>query len=242
MLSIVRSWIERKLSPDLRALEILQSKCLVRCGQELGRLLIEEHGQLLCYDEPSDTLDESNLRICLPLSLFLACFRTGHYNELGGHIGAFKTFANAKRFYYWPGMFDWICALTAECLACQNNKAKPKHLNELPLEEWQGDTAPFCAIHFDHKGPLNPPSNRNTHCLLIVDSFSRFLMVYSVINTQHKLQLQRLQNGYFFLEFPSQKYMIEEQLFVTQILSTGLKSLELPCDHAQPTHRGQTGK
>ena len=80
-------------------------------------------------------------------------------------------------------MFDWICALTADCLACQNNKPKPKHLNEVPLKERQGDTAPFCAIHIDHKGPLHPPSNRNTHCLLIIDSLSRFLMVYPVTNT-----------------------------------------------------------
>ena len=107
----------------------------------------------------------------------------GHYDELVGHMGASKTYANAERFYYGPGMFDWICALTADCLACQNNKPKPKHLNEVPLEEWQGDIAPFCAIHIDHKGPLHPPSNRNSHCLLVVDSFSRFLMVYPVTNT-----------------------------------------------------------
>ena len=126
VLSFVRSWIERNTSPDLRAPEIRQSKGLLRYGQELDRLLIEEHGQLLCYDEPSDSLDERNLRICLPLSLFLACFRMGHHNELGGHMGASKTCANTKRFYYWPGMFDWICALTTDCLACQNSKPKPK--------------------------------------------------------------------------------------------------------------------
>ena len=184
LLSFVRSWIEKNLSPDLRAPEIRQSKSLLRYGQELDRLLIEEHGQLLCYDEPSDTLDENNLRICVPLALFLACFRMGHYIQLGGrgHMGASKTYPNAKRFYYWPGMFDWICALTADCLACQNNKPKPKHLNEVPLEEWPGDTAPFCAIHIDQKGPLHPPSNRYTHCLLIIDSFSRFLMVYPITN------------------------------------------------------------
>ena len=137
----------------------------------------------MCYDEPSDTLDEKNLGICLPLSLFLASFRMGHYYELSGHMGASKTYANAKRFYFWPGMFGWICVLTADCFACRNIENKPKHFNKVPLEEWQGDTAPFCAIHIDHKGPLQPPSNRNTHCLLIVDSFSRFLMVYPITNT-----------------------------------------------------------
>ena len=128
-------------------------------------------------------MDDENLRICLPSSLFLACFRLGHYNEMGGHMGASKTYANAKRFYYWPGMFDWICALTADCITCQNNKPKPKHRNEVPLEEWQNDTISFRTVHIDHKGPLHPPSNRNLHCLLVIDAFSCFLMVYPVTNT-----------------------------------------------------------
>ena len=95
-------------------------------------------------------------------------------------MGASKTYNNAKRFYYWPGMFDLICALTADCLTCQNNKPKPKHWNEVPLDERQNETTPFCTIHKDHKGPLDPPSNRNLHCLLVIDAFFCFLMVYSV--------------------------------------------------------------
>ena len=162
VLSIVRSWIERSISPNLRAPETRQSKGLLRYCQELDRLLIVEDEQLLCYNEPSDALDKENFRICQPLSLFLACFPMGHYTELGGHTGASETYANAKRFYYWPEMFDWIYALTADCLACQNKKPKPKHLTEVSLEEWQGDTTPFCAIHIDRKVPLHPPSSQNT--------------------------------------------------------------------------------
>ena len=91
VLSTARSWIEESVSPDLSAPAIRQSIGLLRYGEKLDRLLIEEHGQILCYSEPSDTIDEMNLRIYLPLSLFLACFRVGHYNELGGHMGASKT-------------------------------------------------------------------------------------------------------------------------------------------------------
>ena len=80
-------------------------------------------------------------------------------------------------------MFDWICALTADCLNCQNNKPKPQHTNEVPLEEWQNETIPFRTIHIDHKGPLHPPSNRNLHCLLVNDAFSHFLMVDPFTNT-----------------------------------------------------------
>ena len=124
-----------KTPPDTKSPKIQHSKGLLRYCQEINRLLIEQEGQLLCYNEPSDKLEEKNLRICLPLSLSFACFRLGHYNEMGGHMGATNTHANAKRFYYWPGMFDWMCALTADCLTCQNNKHKPEHRNEVPPEE-----------------------------------------------------------------------------------------------------------
>ena len=183
VLGTVRSWIRKNTPLDTKSPEIQQSKGRLRYCQEFNRLLIEEEGQLLCNNEPTDNLKEDKLRICLLLSLFLAFFRLGHYNEMGRHMGASKTYANTKRFYYWPGMFDWICALTADCLTCQNNKPKPKHRNEVPLEEWQNEAVPFCTIHIDHKGPIHPTSAGNVHCLLIVDAFSRFLMVYPVRNT-----------------------------------------------------------
>ena len=183
ILGTARSWIRKNTPPDTKSPEIQQSKGLLRDCQEFNRLLIEEERQLLCYNEPSDKLEEENLRICLPLSLFLACFRLEHYNEMGRHMGATKTYANAKRFYYWPGMFDWMCALTGDCLTFQNNKPEPKHRNEVPLEEWQNETVPFRTIHIDHKGPTHPTSASNVHCLLIADAFARFLMVYPVRNT-----------------------------------------------------------
>ena len=152
---------------------------------------------------------------------------------MGGHMGASKTYNNAKRFYYWPGMFDWICALTADCLNCQNNKTKPKHRNEVPLEEWQNETIPFRTIHIDHKGPLHPPSNRNLHCLLVIDAFSRFLMVYPV--TQLLTLVLRLQsllsrNGSIHLEFLNLLCMTKVRLSSIPNSLTGQKNWESPYD------------
>ena len=59
--SVVRSWIQGSICPDLRAPEIRQSEGLLRHCQELDRLLIEVHGQLLSYNEPSYTAQEENL-------------------------------------------------------------------------------------------------------------------------------------------------------------------------------------
>ena len=80
-------------------------------------------------------------------------------------------------------MHDWICALTQDCVSCQSNKPKPKRNQEIPLEDCETETQVFRTIHIDHKGPLNPPSNGNSHCLLIIDAFSRFLLPYPVRDT-----------------------------------------------------------
>ena len=102
---------------------------------------------------------------------------------MGEHMGATKTYANAKRFYFWLVMVDWICALTADFLSCQKNKPKPKHRNEVPLEDWQNETVSFRTVHIDHKGPLHPTSANNVQCLWNIDAFCWFLMVYPVRET-----------------------------------------------------------
>ena len=64
VLGTVRSWLREGISSNLRSPDIQQSKGLLPYCQEFERLLIEEEGQLLCYNEPTDKLDGENLRIC----------------------------------------------------------------------------------------------------------------------------------------------------------------------------------
>ena len=225
VLGTVRSWIRKNTLPDTKSPEIQQPKGFLRYCQEFNRLLIEEEGQLLCSNEPSDKLEEDNLRICLPLPLFPACFRLGHHNEMGRHMGGTKTYANAKKFYYWPGMFDWTCALTADCFTCQNNKPKPKHRIEVSLEEWQSETVPFRTIHIDHKGPIHPTSAKNAQCRLIVDAFSWFLMVYPVRNTTALATITAVAKWILFLGSHYQSSMIEALLLSIQSSSTGPKNV-----------------
>ena len=72
VLGTVRSWIRKRTSSEPKYPEIQQSKGVLQYCQEFDRLLIEEEGQLLCHNETTDKLDDENLRVCLPLSLFLA--------------------------------------------------------------------------------------------------------------------------------------------------------------------------
>ena len=69
VLGTVRSWIRKNTPPDTKSPEIQQSKALLRFCQEINRFLIEEEGQLFCFNEPSDKLEEGNFRIC-PLCFY----------------------------------------------------------------------------------------------------------------------------------------------------------------------------
>ena len=63
VLGTVRAWLRKGFSPEAKSPGIQQSRGLLRYCQEFDRLLIEEEGQLLCYNEPTDKLENENLRI-----------------------------------------------------------------------------------------------------------------------------------------------------------------------------------
>ena len=67
VLRVVRQWIKTGNKPTPKSPELQHSKGLMRYFQEFDRLTIEEQGNLLCYNEPTDDPADVNLRICLPL-------------------------------------------------------------------------------------------------------------------------------------------------------------------------------
>ena len=56
----VRSRLRKRSRPEVNSPEIQQPKGLLRYCHEFDRLLIEEEGQLPCYNKPSDKLEEKN--------------------------------------------------------------------------------------------------------------------------------------------------------------------------------------
>ena len=161
---------------------------------------------------------------------------------MGGHTEATKTYANAKRFYYWPGIFDWICALTADCLTCQNNKPKPMRRNEVPLEEWQNESVPFRTVHIDHKQHIHPTSASNVHCLLIVDAFSRFLMVYPVRKTTALATITAVENWIFSWNPTINQLQSRYCFYQYKVRQLDQKNLELLQDIVQLIQPGQMVK
>ena len=129
------------------------------------------------------------------ISLSLTCLRLGHHFQMFGHMGASKTYKNVTRSY--SGLLCLIgfvhCFLIV--LTHHNNKLRPRHKSQIPLEQWQNETVAFRTIHIDCKRSLHPPSNLNFLCILVIDAFSRFLMVYLVTNTGAKISISFVEKG-----------------------------------------------
>ena len=94
------------------------------------------------------------------------------------------------------------------------------------------------TIHIDHKGLLNPPSNRNLHCLLVIDAFSRFLMVYPVTNTGAQATISAVEK--WIHSFGSPQSIVHDRgtAFINTEFINWTKDWESPCDFKQHTRLG----
>ena len=64
------------------------------------------------------------------------------------------------------------------------------------------ETVLFRTVHIDHKGLLYPINSGFEHCLVVVDSFSRFIQVYLVKNTSVLHTIEAMENWIFTFGTP----------------------------------------
>ena len=92
-------------------------------------------------------------------------------------------------------MFKWVAVLINDCLSCQK-KTKTKRFIQSSSSALGGglETVFFRTVHIYHKGRLYPNSSGYEHCLVVVDSFSRFIQVYSVESTSALHTIEAMEN------------------------------------------------
>ena len=73
-----------------------------------------------------------------------------------------------------------------------------------------GGIAPFCGVHINHRRLLHPASNQKTQCLLVVDCFLQFIMVFPVTVTGAQATIVALEKRILLSEFRNPSYMTEE--------------------------------
>lgn len=102
-----------------------------------------------------------------------------------GHYAFDKTYDIMVSKYWFAHMRQFVRKYINNCLNCLYFKAsgrkKPGFLHPIPKIP-----IPFHTIHADHLGPFMKTKSGNTHLLVIIDAFTKFILMYAVKSTQTK--------------------------------------------------------
>lgn len=124
--------------------------------------------------------DKNNVRWVVPKGARWQVCRMNHDDI--GHVGTEKTLDRIKKYYWFPKMSRFVKKYVSACIDCTYaKKTSNKHeglLHPIPKVE-----VPFHTLHTDHLGPFVRSKRGNTHILVTVDSFTKFVFIRPVKNT-----------------------------------------------------------
>ncbi|WP_253302469.1 reverse transcriptase domain-containing protein [Wolbachia endosymbiont of Psylliodes chrysocephala] len=104
------------------------------------------------------------------------------YHDQIGHFGYEKTISSLSKLYWFAGMTKYIKNYVKGCLRCLYNKESSRKAGfQYPIEKKE---CPMDTIHIDHLGPFVKSKHKNTHLILAVDSFTKFVFLKPVPNTK----------------------------------------------------------
>ena len=95
----------------------------------------------------------------------------------GGHQGFDRTYASIRLKYYWPNMFATIIDHVRSCDDCQ--KAKRNNLNHPAPFQYMPIVGCFDRWHMDILGPFSKGTNGEKYLLSVIDSFSRWPILFA---------------------------------------------------------------
>lgn len=110
-----------------------------------------------------------------------------------GHVGFEKTLDRIKRNYWFAKMKRFVKKYVGACIECAYAK-KASTTREGFLHPIEKVDKPFHTLHIDHLGPFVKSKRGHTHILTVVDSFTKFLFIKPVRNTNTQNVIKVLQD------------------------------------------------
>lgn len=166
-----RNWAKIAQTADLETQDLMQK---VREGQlDSSRFFIKND---LLYYKYTPTGEDSRLLCFIPKGHRLSLLRVFHDDH--DHIGVDKTVDLILRHFWFPGLRHFVKKYVGHCIVCLAHKKVPRAPHQ-PIESWTKPDIPFSVLHADVLGPLTE-SNGYKYILIVVDSFSKFCLLYAL--------------------------------------------------------------
>lgn len=130
----------------------------------------------LLYCRFSPVGEEPRLLCYIPKGHRLSLLRVFHDEH--DHICAEKTQDLILKYFWFPGLRQFVAKYIKHCLVCVSMKRVPRAPHQ-PIVSWDKPIVPFENLHMDVLGPL-PESNGYKFVLIMVDPFTKYCLLYPI--------------------------------------------------------------
>jgi len=84
-----------------------------------------------------------------------------------GHFGSSKTYKKLIVLFFWPGIKKMVTNVCKQCPDCQRQR-RVTVLDRIPIKHVERPPTAFDVISIDCAGPIDPPSSRGHHFVLVM--------------------------------------------------------------------------
>lgn len=130
-----------------------------------------------------------------------------NHDEIG-HFGLDKTLEIIKNNYWFAKMRQFTKKYVQSCLECAHSKI-PTGKKSGKLHSIEKVEEPFHTVHIDHLGPFVRSKHKNAYLLLIVDAFTKFVIIVPVKSTKSVHSIRAIKN--YFHTFSVPKRIISDR-------------------------------
>lgn len=114
-------------------------------------------------------------------------------HDKAGHQSMENTVRRIQMNYWFPKMRRFVKKYVDACLNCNYYKSVERRRRG-KLHPIEKHPIPFYTIHVDHVGPFETSRSGNKFLLVIVDAFTKFVIIEAVRSTKAKPVIRALQN------------------------------------------------
>lgn len=125
-----------------------------------------------------------------------------------GHFSFDKTYETIKNHYWFAKMRRFIKKYVMSCLECAHAKV-PAGKKAGKLHPIEKINEPFHTLHIDHLGPFVRSKRNNVYLLVIIDAFTKFVVLTPVKSTKSVNSIRAIKN--YFHTFSVPKRLISDR-------------------------------
>ncbi|CAH2089619.1 unnamed protein product [Euphydryas editha] len=124
------------------------------------------------------------------------------------HLGKDKTLDKLYEKYWFPDMSKCVRKFIDSCIICKASKG-PSGAQAIRLHPIPKVSVPWHTIHIDFTGKLSGKSDRKEYCSVIIDAFTKYVLLEHTLSLDAKSAINALQKAVYLFGAP--KRIIADQ-------------------------------